>query len=243
VLAWQGWIFTYRETLPSTGDRALEVLRSRLSRPDGRHVITEHDFGSQFHTRHRRGRLALHTAATLTEVTSERLDLADAEVFPAHLLADPKTGDFYSRRLERFAERNVVTIEPRPFRAWGPALVVLIHPWRLVTETPGLWSRSPQDPLTYTTSLPTPVSVRHRYSVVFTPPRRTRVSHLQREHEPLTYVGFRGPRKQMPLTTSRFVPTEEIELILGKAPPADQIPLTVRTWKPSRKARSQRSPG
>jgi hypothetical protein len=234
-LAWRGSAFAYRETVPSTGDRVLEVLRSQIGRPDGRHVITEYDFGSLFQTRHRRGRLALNIVDALRDLPANRLNMADAEVFPGSRLAEPTSGDFYRQRMERLDQANVVLIEPGPFRAWGPALVALIHPWRLVAETPGVWSRSPQDPLAYTTALPAKDGDRYRYSIVFTPPRRTRISQLLRDGEPLPYVAFRGARRQMPLTTTRLAPTGEIRLTFDKAPSRADVPLAVRTWRPGRK--------
>jgi hypothetical protein len=56
------------------------------------------------------------------------LDLADAEVFPASALAGT-AAEFHRRRREAAAGSREHA--RRWFEAWGPDLVVLLHPWRL----------------------------------------------------------------------------------------------------------------
>lgn len=241
ALAWQASSFTYRETVPTTGERVLEVLRARVGRPDGRHVITEHDFGRLFHERHHRGRLAIETVSALSDLGPRILDLSDAEVFPLSRLDDAGAGSFYRRRLEPRAARQIVAIESRLFHAWGPPLVALIHPWKLVSQQDGSWTRDPSDPGTFETRLPEPLGDRHRYSIVFTTPRRSEVAQLTLADQPLGYVAFRGPRRQMPLTTPRFRPATAIQLEMSKAPGRDEIPLVLRIWRQGKRSRAERS--
>jgi len=242
VLAWQASSYTYRETVPGTGDRVLEILRARIGKPDGRHVVTEYDFGNLFQTRHRRGRLAIQTTNSLASFAPSTLDKSDAEVFLAKRLDDPASGQFYRDRVELFGQRDVMVVEPRLFRAWGPPLVVLVHPWKSLGESAGSWTRSPEDPLVFIARLDIEETDPRRFSIVFSAPRRMEVSHLLIGDQPLKYVAFRGPRKQMPLTTTRFDTTPEIRLIMKKAAGRDQIPFTLRTWRQAKRGRDNPRP-
>ncbi len=153
-LTWQASRYTYRETVPGTGDRILEVLRARVGRPDGRHILTEYDFGNLFQHRHRRGRLAIQTETDLTRIAPSSLNQSDAEVFPASRLEDSLSGHFYRDRVKRFREESLVVVKPRLFRAWGPTLVALIHPWKPLGESAGSFIRSPEDPLVFVARFP-----------------------------------------------------------------------------------------
>ena len=231
ILAWQASRYTYRETVPGTGDRILEVLRARIGRPVGRHVLTEYDFGNLFQTRHRRGRLAIQTVGDLSGLTPTALDRSDVEVFPASRLDDPVSGRFYRDRLEQFKDEAVVIAKPRLFHAWGPTLVALLHPWKALGESAGSWERSPEDPLIFISRLPVEETERRLFSIVFTPPRRTKVSRLVIGDQTMKFVGFRGPRLQMPFTTVRFERATEIRLEMHKSANRDQIPFTLRVWR------------
>jgi hypothetical protein len=236
-LTWQASRYTYRETVPRTGHRLLEVLKVRIGKPAGRHVLTEYDFGNLFQYRHRRGRLALQTEKDLTAFDPSTLDNSDAEVFLASRLEDSLSGHFYRDRAKLFTEENVVVVKPRLFRAWGPTLIALIHPWKPLGESAGTWIRSPEDPLVFVARFPVENTSRRRFSIVLRPPARTKVSRLLIGDQPLRYVRFRGPRKQTPFTTTRFAATPEISLALNKATRRDQIPFTLRTWRQGKRPR------
>ncbi len=64
----------------------------------------------------------------LADLRPRVLDRSDAEAFPlARLRTDP-TG-FHHSRTERVSEDRVRIIRPAPFRAWGPPMVLVHHPW------------------------------------------------------------------------------------------------------------------
>lgn len=234
---WQAFDYTYRETVPRTGDHILEVLRARIGSPGGRHVITEHDFGNLFHHRHRRGLLAIQRVSDLEAMPSRTLDQSDAEVFPSSKMDDPATGGFYRGRMELRKDGDVVVARPRLFRARGPALVALLHPWKVVDEMAGTFVRSDEDPLIFTARLPTESASRRLFSIVFKVPRTARIAELLADNQPLEIVKFRSSRRQMPRTSIRFAGTPMIRLRMNKAPGRDQIPFSLRSWRPSRRSR------
>lgn len=65
----------------------------------------------------------------LDQVPPSTLDRADAELFPSDRRAG-KEGDFYRRRVAALAPQQVVHIPAELFRHRGPALDLLVHPWR-----------------------------------------------------------------------------------------------------------------
>jgi hypothetical protein len=166
------------------------------------------------------------------------LDRSDAEVFYANRLDDPAAGQFYRDRVERLKDENVFIVEPRLFRAWGPPLVALIHPWKLVGESRGPWERSPEDPRVFVARLATEKIHRRRVSIVFRPPGRTRIAQLLIGDQPLQHIRFRGSRRLRLATTNRFKAAPEVLMRLTKAPRREPIPFTLRVWRQARRHRS-----
>ena len=242
LLAWQASRFTYRETVPRTGDRVLEVLRREIGRPDGRHVVTEFDFEILFHTRHRKGRLAIQEVDQIARLPTSLLDQSDAEVFPAARFDDPVTGAFYRDRADQLRPAAVLVVKPRLFRAWGPPLVAFIHPWKPLGERVIASERSPEDPNLFTAQIPEPDSENRYTSLVFAIPRRMTLESFFMDDQPITLVGFRGARRQMPWTTIRFQSSGELRLQMSKAEGRDSIPVTLREWRPRKWARRSHSP-
>ena len=237
TLSWQAIAHVYRDTVPRTGDRVLELFRHRLRSPPGRQVLTEHYFQIKFYTRHRKGRLAITTFGNLNELSTESLNRVDAEVFPASQLEHPEFADFYRDRRDRLPPENVVVIEPRPFRARGPSLVALLHPWKQSALRAGEWVRSDDDPLVYIARLPEDLAARRPLSVEFNLRRSMEASEILVEDQQVELVEFRGPRRQTHLVTTRFRYAPEITLQMTKARGPDRIPFTVRRWRQGKSTR------
>lgn len=126
-LAGEPLVHVYRQVTRETRSLAIDALRRTLPEPRaGRAVHTalqlmpEEGLGS-----------AEFPPEELIATPEASLDLADAEVFPAAELDGPRA-EFYRRRLAAAAAS--VRVERRWFRAWGPDLVVLLHPWRFDRE-------------------------------------------------------------------------------------------------------------
>jgi len=230
-LGWQASRYTYRETVPRTGDRVLEFLNYRAKRVPGQHICSEYDFGIKFYTRHRMGRLAIQTIEELGSHPAMNLNLCDAEVFLASKLQDPSRGGFYRDRTSRIAQRDVVVIEPSFAHAWGPQLVVLTHPYRPTGESQGTWVRSQSDPLVFVPTFADEDLGRRLSSIVFHLPRKTVAAELTVGGQRVPIVTFRGPRRNWPRTSGRFRATGEIRLRMSRADGKDSFSLTLKRWR------------
>ena len=233
-VGWPANTYTYRSTVPSTGNTALEVLRSMLKRPPGLQVVSEYDFKIPRMQEYRKARLALQQVGSLTELPLQVLDRFDSGVFPANCLTDPRTAGFYSERIERLPEGNVHRIRPRPFGAWGPEVIVLLHPLRQQAEPErGEWVRSPRDRRLYSTSLGLEVGSAGPISLQFRRPARSRKAELTVGSDSSSLLTFRGADYKLHQITRRFDPADEIALRFDIAPRADRIPYVLRRWRES----------
>jgi hypothetical protein len=117
------WV--YLAAVPSTQDLERDHLRRRLAPLGWRVVVREEDCDAQWY-----GDPAIvDEVKRLAERPAEELELADAELFPANRLNGGESG-FYRRRLAAAGGRaELARFEPLPFRAHGPALAALLHPW------------------------------------------------------------------------------------------------------------------
>lgn len=129
LLAVRPHAFAYREVVPSTWTVAQRHLLARLGPLTARVIYCE-DGGRRFVLkRGPREKAVSRSVKSLDRVPPEVLDRADAELFRGERLAG-KGGDFYRRRIAAAAPHRAARIEPALFRAVGPPLVVLAHPWR-----------------------------------------------------------------------------------------------------------------
>lgn len=121
--------FAYHEVVPSTWTLAQSHLLARLGPLAGR-VIYYEDAGKRFVLKRGPQDKAVSRAVKgLDRVPPGVLDGADVEIFRGERLSGT-AGDFYRRRIAAVAPRQVVRFEPAAFRALGPPLVALVHPWR-----------------------------------------------------------------------------------------------------------------
>jgi hypothetical protein len=232
VLAWGATRFVYQSVVPSTGFLVLDQLTRALDRPAGRTVISEHYFGLWRQTNYRKAWLALDEVADLGRLSVPYLNRFDAEVFPASRLKEPGAADFYRSRLARVTESRTIRVEPKLFKAQGPALVALLHPLKpLGKPGQGVWVRSPQDRNQYRAVFPdgqAPIGI---VSFEFGVPGREVDVEVRAGDQNLQSITFRAPRLNRIQTTPRFRVTPKVTMRLKKARKANQIPFVVRRWR------------
>jgi hypothetical protein len=176
--------------------------------------------------------LAIQQVDSLGGLTVEALNWADAEVFPASRLSDPEREPIYRQRLQSYPKASTHVIEPGLFRAWGPALVVLVHPLKpFRTVKPGEWVRSDGDPNLYVGHLPPLGASRGTVSLEFLLPGTRRSVEVLIDGQPSGTVPFRAPDYKIHQITPRFRFTPEVLLRLTGAPKADRIPFVLRRWR------------
>ena len=236
-LGWSANLYTYKSTVPSTGNTALKLLTRSLKQPAGRQVVSEFDFKIPRMQEYRRARLALQQVESLHLLPRRELDRFDSEVFPGVRLEDPQQGSFYRSRMNRLPEGNVHVIRPRLWKAWGPEIVVLIHPLRPLAEPErGEWVRTADNRRLYVAQLQTrsvpegPISLQSRR------PPGTREAELSVDGEISSVVYFRGPDHKPHQITRRFDTTPEVTLRFDVAPKADRIAFVLRRWQEVRQA-------
>jgi hypothetical protein len=232
LLGWRANFYTYKSTVPSTGNTALELLRGSLKQPPGRQVLSEFEFNIPRMQEYRKARLALQHVESLHLLPGRELDRFDSEVFPWVRLEDPQQGPFYRDRMDRLPEGNVHVIRPRFLKAWGPDIVVLIHPLRpLAIPENGEWTRSTEDRRLYVAQLGTEGSLDGPISLQFRRPSKSRKAELRVEGADSSVVDFRGPDHRPHQITRRFDAAAEVTLRFDVAPKADRIAFILRRWQ------------
>jgi hypothetical protein len=115
--------YVYDTCVPLTQSLARDYLQERLRPLGWRVVVREEDGDAQGYS----SPAIVQEVKDLAEVPAPELDRADAEIFHANRLVGAR-GAFYRRRIEARGV-EVARFTPRPFRARGQALVVVVHPW------------------------------------------------------------------------------------------------------------------
>ncbi len=232
LLGWSANVYVYKSTVPSTGNTALKLLTKSLKQPAGRQVLSEFDFRIPRMQEYRRARLALQQVEALHLLSQRELDRVDSEVFPGVSLDDPEQGPFYRGRMDRLPETKVHVIRPRLFKAWGPEIVVLVHPLRPSGEPQrGEWVRTAEDRRLYVARLPSQATPARPVSLQFRRPSRSREAELLVGGETSSVVSFRGPDHKPHQITRRFDVTAEVVLRFDVAPKADRIAFVLRRWQ------------
>jgi Dolichyl-phosphate-mannose-protein mannosyltransferase len=124
----------YRNAVPTTLEVARRFLAGRLAPQPGRSFIFERGGAPAFRRPARSGTFFL-PVERLDGFTPARLDAADAELFLAARLED-EGRRFYEQRLAAAHRNEAVHLAPALFRARGPELLLILHPWHLA----GAWS-------------------------------------------------------------------------------------------------------
>lgn len=134
-----GWLLapsvrvTYAEAVPATARQAVELLAARLAPVALREVVVERDDERPLWVAVGGSRAATVAVDGFAGLDPAVLDRADAEVFPAARLDGPEA-DVYLRRLAAAGPAAVTRLDPGLLRAHGPALIVVVHPWRAAGE-------------------------------------------------------------------------------------------------------------
>lgn len=230
VLGWSASRYVYQNTVPRTRDLALAILKTRLAEPPGRSVYAEQDFQISTHRLRLRGGLAVAQEENLRSRTPAVLNRADAEIFLAQRLKDESVAAFYRGRMERIPAAGIHRIEPRWFRAWGPSLVVLVHPLELARTSEGEWIRNVSDRRVYEAELPPTEAPTELISVAFRV-RRAKWVELSVAGRRQELFPFQGPWRGQQFITSRFVADTPAQLRLNRADGPDRIGFVVHHWR------------
>lgn len=126
----------YRVVVPTTKLVAVRQLAARLPGDSQRSIRMESEgtspevfAGQPGPAKKPPSHFLLWDPARLTDLDSDVLDRSDAEVFPQARTEGAK-GDFYLGRMALDEPAQTLEIPSRLFRAWGPDLVVVLHPWQ-----------------------------------------------------------------------------------------------------------------
>jgi hypothetical protein len=115
--------YVYEQCVSPTQELARDYLRNRLRPLGWRVVVREEDSDATWYSEP----AIVQEVKVLDEMAPEELDRADAEIFPADRLDGARAG-YYRGRLAA-PGAAVARFEPRPFRARGRAVMVVVHRW------------------------------------------------------------------------------------------------------------------
>lgn len=126
----------YRVVVPTTKRVAIHLLAARLSGESQRLIRIEAEgtspevfAGQPGPAKKPPPHFLLWAPPRLSAVDPGVLDRSDAEVFPG-LRTEETHEDFYLSRMQPDESAQTFKVPSRPFRAWGPDLVVVLHPWQ-----------------------------------------------------------------------------------------------------------------
>ena len=125
-------LHTYRNVVPTTHEQARRILQERIDPQPGRAFVFEHGDAPPL-VRAGRSGLFLQSVERLDSLALPVLDRADAELFLASRLEGEERA-FYQSRVAAADPAAALRLAPRLFRARGPELLLVLHPWRLVEE-------------------------------------------------------------------------------------------------------------
>jgi hypothetical protein len=218
--------------LTDTWAEAGRLLRHRLAPMQSRQVAFEPK-GARLALADGQRYVTKVPLPALSALSHDRLDLMDAEVFPAARSESEEPGAaFYRARRERVAEVCALEVRPRLFRRSGAPLTVLLHPWS-PTGPPQSIPFSSQGPDGLTAALPDDLAAGAVVSITIAAPSGSRHGAVRLlpggESIPLDVIGRR--RRRLWLVTSRFVaPAAARALALpsaaGADPPAYELRLS-----------------
>ena len=125
----------YRVVVPTTERVAIHLLATRLPGESQRLIRIEAEgtspevfAGQPGPAKKPPPHFLLWDSPRLSDLDLDVLDRADAEAFPLVRTKQPQ-GNLYLERMHLDLSQTL-QIRSRPFRAWGPDLVVVLHPWQ-----------------------------------------------------------------------------------------------------------------
>jgi hypothetical protein len=229
--------YVYRVAVPPTVNLAGRKFVNSVDDLEGRLVYSELRI-RRVAMREGRNTRAVVRRGPLDQVSAMELDTADAEVFAQSWIEDEEVGEFYRQRLERVPPDRVTMIDPSPFRARGPALVLVTHPLERVGELEeGHWVLEGLAPPTYGLRLPETRSPDRLVSLDFSLPShkgaRAEARIVTSEADYGT-IPYRVGKRRSFHTTPRLPLGGETRLVLDV--PADyvapeEIPFELRRWR------------
>ncbi|MGB5889925.1 MAG: glycosyltransferase family 39 protein [Thermoanaerobaculia bacterium] len=229
--------YVYRVAVPPTANLAGRKFVSSVDDVEGRLVYSEVRI-RRVAVREGRETRAVVRRGPLDQVTAAELDTADAEIFAQSWMEDEEVGEFYRQRLERVPPDWVTMIDPSPFRARGPALVLVTHPLEREGELEdGHWVLQGVAPPTYGLRSPKTQSVDRLVSLDFSLPSHNGAraeARIVTDQADFRTIPYRVGKHRSFHTTPRLPFGSETTLVLDV--PADyvapeEIPFELRRWR------------
>jgi len=226
--------YVYEACVPPTQELARDYLRHRLWPLGWRVVVREEDSDAQWYNEP----AIVQEVKVLDEMAPEDLDRADAEIFPADRLHGPR-GGYYRRRLAA-PGADVARFEPRPFRARGRAVIVVVHRW-IEQGKPEPLALSPRGPALRRLAADLPIGAGPPAvaSLEVSLPRRAEPEALVDvliRGKPLAPVFVRRESGSPRFLTERFLlPAAASRVILVLAqpfPPYSGVGIQLQRWRP-----------
>ncbi len=145
TLVWRPMAYAYEATIPSTLEVAEDILGTKLEPLASSRVLYQvGDLERLVWVGDDEGRALVREFETAGHAASAGSELADAEIYTPEDLRSPEAAARVAA-----SPLAVLRVEPRPFKAHGEALTLLLHPWRPVGEpveltmmsdlTPDIW--------------------------------------------------------------------------------------------------------
>ncbi|MCP4200613.1 MAG: glycosyltransferase family 39 protein [bacterium] len=249
---WPANAYIYSETVGTTTfDQAVETVRRLSPSLSRRTAVYETGEGTLDLRSKRPGHkeiLVAQEVTALTEVTEERLDLVDFEIFAEDRLQGPRA-DFYRRRMQRLDAKAIVIHRPEWFKAIGPSRVLLLHPWYwLSPPEPIVWQKERPKKGGYVGRLPRGLRAGQPISLEARIPRNTRaLTSVNVGDMELAFLGTGWDQDGERFSTRRFAlpaPNLKVRLEWAETPPPEDSPrVALVRWTTKRPRRIASSPG
>jgi len=229
LLAGRANLYAYREVIPTTWEEVGRYLQREL-RPVPRRLIWYEKSDHRLVLRHGPIRAASRGVERLAAVAPELLDRADAEVFLATRLEGATSG-FYQKRLAQVEPSRVRRFRAEWFRAHGPELVVITHPWHMAGDPVAMARWAPRANR-LVARLPEGLGAGETVSLEIRCPRKLSVRGVTVMGEPVSLIWAGKPPGAKRLWSERFVVPERAAAVeLAIAP--DENPArraAIRVW-------------
>jgi hypothetical protein len=237
VACWPSHSMAYVAVVPTTSAPAAAQARAGLSRQEGAFIYQEDELERL--TRKKRSvadRAVVRSVESLAAASPRTLDLADAEFFPASRLRG-QGSEVYLERLQRVDPGQVHRFEPRWFESRGPAVVLVLHPWRRGAAGPQTveFTRQPDSENRYVARLPEALEPYRFFSFrlqVKGRDRRDASWLLHLDGKPLWAVWMRSTRGSYFSERIRLDPEQEIVLELPEGKRSKEtLPVEILPWR------------
>lgn len=195
AIAWPVHALIYTWRVPPTYETAQTWLQLALRDLNGRVIYQEEDL-PRLQVRNGADYAAIARVETLSALSPQQLELADAELFTAGRL-EGDAAAFYRQRWDGADEPRRTVVRPRWFSLRGPELRLLLRPWRALRPPQSLiLKRQPNDATLYRGIVP-PELRPQALSVSLWLPNEVPIGQTRflsgRQVQPLHFLRLAGP--------------------------------------------------